>query len=84
MKATGITRPVDELGRIVIPKEIRRSFKIKERDLLEIFIEGDSIVLRKTDNVCAICASAEQTEEIGGKFVCQKCIAKIYAMYKEN
>ena len=44
MRATGISRPVDELGRIVIPKEIRRSFKIKDRDLLEIFIEGDSIV----------------------------------------
>ena len=82
MKSTGITRPVDELGRIVIPKEIRRSFKIQNRDLLEIYIEGDSIVLRKTDAVCVICGSGEQTEEVNGKYVCRNCMAKINSMYK--
>lgn len=80
MRATGMSRPVDELGRIVIPKEIRRSFKIKDRDLLEIFIEGDSIVLKKTDSLCIICGSDEQTEEINDKFICRKCIAKISTM----
>lgn len=84
MKATGMFRPVDELGRIVIPKEIRRSFAIKNRDLMEILIEGDSIVLRKSDSTCTLCGSSEQLEELDGKFVCQKCIAKIYAMYNPN
>lgn len=80
MRATGMSRPVDELGRIVIPKEIRRSFKIKDKDLLEIFIEGDSIVLKKTDSLCIFCGSDEQLEELNDKFICRKCIAKISSM----
>ena len=80
MRSTGMSRPVDELGRIVIPKEIRRSFKIKDKDLLEIFIEGDSIVLKKAVSSCVICNSSEQIEEINEKFICRKCIEKINAM----
>ena len=80
MRATGMSRPVDELGRIVIPKEIRRSFKIKDKDLLEIFIEGDSIVLKKAVSSCIICNSSEQIEEINEKFICRKCITKISSM----
>lgn len=80
MRATGMSRPVDELGRIVIPKEIRRSFKIKDKDLLEIFIDGDSIVLRKMESVCIFCGSAENIEEINNKFICRKCINRISAM----
>ena len=67
MRSTGMSRPIDELGRIVIPKEIRRSFKIKDKDLLEIFIEGDSIVLKKAVSSCIICNSSEQIEEINEK-----------------
>ncbi len=81
MKATGMSRPVDELGRVVIPKEIRRSFKIKDKDLLEIFIEGDSIILKKTGSLCTLCGSDEQTEAIDEKFICRKCMAKIASAY---
>lgn len=80
MKTTGMSRPMDELGRIVIPKEIRRSFKIEDKDLLEIFIEGDSIILKKAESVCVLCGSNEQIEEIDGKFICKKCIKKITSM----
>lgn len=81
MKATGMSRPVDELGRVVIPKEIRRSFKIKDKDLLEIFIDGDSIVLKKSGSLCALCGSDEQLDTIDDKFVCRKCMAKIASAF---
>ncbi len=80
MKTTGMSRPVDELGRIVIPKEIRRSFKIEDKDLLEIFIDGDSIILKKAEAICALCGSNEQIEAIDDKFICKKCIKKINSM----
>ncbi len=51
MKATGMTRKVDELGRIVIPKEIRRNLGIEEKDSLEIFTEGSNLILRKYEPV---------------------------------
>ena len=47
MKSTGITRRIDDLGRIVIPKEIRKNLKIKENEVLEIFINNDEIILKK-------------------------------------
>ncbi len=75
-----MARPVDELGRIVIPKEIRRSFKINEKDLLEIFIEGENIILKKVKNVCTLCGSDEDLELTGEKHICKKCIARIAAM----
>ena len=80
MKTTGMSRPVDELGRIVIPKEIRRSFKIEDKDLLEIFIDGDSIILKKAEAICALCGSTDQIEAIDDKFICKKCIKKISSM----
>lgn len=51
MKSTGITRKVDELGRVVIPKELRDNLEIKEKDPLEIFTEGGNIILRKYEPV---------------------------------
>lgn len=80
MKTTGMSRPVDELGRIVIPKEIRRSFKIEDKDLLEIFIDGDSIILKKAVELCALCNSSEEIESLGDKFICRNCIKKISSM----
>ena len=55
MKATGITRPVDPLGRVVIPVELRRSLGIKNDDLLEIFVDGEYIMLRKNEPACVFC-----------------------------
>lgn len=59
MKSTGIVRKVDELGRIVLPIEMRRTLDIAEKDTLEIYVEGDSIILRKFQAACVFCDSAK-------------------------
>ena len=74
MKSTGIVRKVDELGRIVLPIELRRTLDIAERDSLEIFVDGPSIVLRKYQPSCVFCGNDKGVVEYRGKIVCQNCI----------
>ena len=74
MKYTGITRPVDELGRIVIPKEIRSTMNISSKDLLEIHLDGDNIVLKKSENRCVLCGSDNELITYNGKCVCNSCV----------
>lgn len=74
VKSTGIVRKVDELGRIVIPMELRKSMDIKEKDPLEIFTDGDRIVLRKYSNSCVFCGEGEDIIEFNGKHICPKCL----------
>lgn len=74
MKATGIVRKVDELGRIVLPIELRRTLDIAERDAIEIFVEGSSIVLKKFRPNCIFCNSSKDVVDFKGKNICQKCI----------
>lgn len=75
MKATGIVRRVDELGRIVIPKELRRTMTIDENDALEIFVDGDKIILKKHEPVCTFCRYVKDNMITrGGKLVCPDCI----------
>ena len=74
MKATGIVRPVDGLGRIVLPIEIRRNLDIEERDQLEIFLEGDRIILQKHEAACVFCGGTVGLAEYRGKNVCHSCI----------
>lgn len=74
MKATGIVRKVDELGRIVLPIELRRTLDIAERDAIEIFVEGSSIVLKKFRPNCIFCDSSKDVVDFKGKNICQKCI----------
>lgn len=64
MKSTGIVRKVDELGRIVLPIEMRRTLDIAEKDTLEIYVEGDSIILRKFQAACVCSATAQRTSLI--------------------
>lgn len=64
MKSTGIIRKVDELGRVVIPKEIRDMLNIVEKDLMEIFIDGDSIILRKYEESCIFCGNKKKSSYI--------------------
>ena len=73
MKSTGIVRRVDELGRIVIPKELRTKFKIAEKDPIEIYVDGSSIVLRKYEESCIFCGSTRKVVDYKGKLVCAKC-----------
>ena len=56
MKSTGIVRKVDELGRIVIPKELRNTLNIEEKDSLEIYVDGEHIILKKYEPACIFCA----------------------------
>ncbi len=77
MKKTGMTRPVDELGRVVIPKEIRNSLQIEVKDRLEIMLDGDAIVLKKYDPNCVFCGSTENVEEVMGKNICKACLGKL-------
>ena len=77
MKSTGVVRKVDELGRIVLPKELRNTLDIKEKDALEIFMEGDKIVLQKYHPACIFCNNADDVTYFNGKRVCAECIDKI-------
>ena len=74
MKSTGIVRKVDELGRIVLPIELRRTLDIAEKDSMEIYIEGDAIILRKYQPACIFCDSAKDIVSYRGKNVCSDCI----------
>ena len=74
MKATGIIRKVDELGRIVLPIELRRTLDISEHDEMEIFIENEQVILRKYEHNCIFCASTQSLVQYKGKYVCSKCI----------
>lgn len=73
MKAIGIVRKVDELGRIVLPIELRRTLDISEKDYLEIFVEQDQIVLKKYEPTCIFCGSSEDIIGFKGKNVCRNC-----------
>ena len=74
MKATGIVRPVDPLGRVVIPVELRRTLNIKTDDSLEVFVDGDFIMLKKYEPACIFCGNAKDVENIHGKNVCRNCL----------
>ena len=77
MKATGITRKIDELGRIVLPIELRRGLDIGEKDALEIYVENDSIILKKFKKYCLFCGSEDNIVEFKGKNVCSECISQL-------
>jgi AbrB family transcriptional regulator, transcriptional pleiotropic regulator of transition state genes len=74
MKSTGIVRKVDDLGRVVLPIELRRVFSIAENDGVEIFTEGDRIVLRKYEPACVFCGAASGVKQFRGKNVCRTCV----------
>lgn len=77
MKSTGMTRQIDELGRFVLPKEIRRSFDIKEKDTLEIFTDDNRIILQKYQPACCFCNSADDIVFFGGKRICRQCLEQL-------
>lgn len=77
MKATGIVRKVDELGRIVIPIELRRNLGIEIKDPMEIFVDDDCIVLRKYEPTCIFCGSDYEVVNHQGKNICKNCIEEL-------
>lgn len=79
MKSTGIVRKVDELGRVVLPIELRRTLDIAERDALEIFIEGANIILKKYEPACIFCGDAKDVNNYKGKNICTVCMKELKA-----
>ena len=77
MKSTGIVRRLDSLGRIVIPKELRRTHGIEPDDPIEIFVEGDTIILRKYRPGCELCGSVDEVYRVGGHRICRICAEDI-------
>ncbi len=77
MKSTGIIRKVDDLGRIVLPIEIRRTLDIAERDELEIYMESDRIILQKFEPACIFCGSSRSLISFHKKNVCGECVRKM-------
>lgn len=80
MKSTGVVRKVDELGRVVIPIELRRTLDIGEKDSLEIYVDGESIILKKYEPACVFCGNAADVEIYKGKRVCHNCLNELAAL----
>lgn len=80
MKSTGVVRKVDELGRIVLPAEIRQSLGISVKDPLEFFVDGERIILKKYQPGCIFCGGMENTTLYDGKTICANCLKKLKAL----
>ena len=80
MNSTGIVRKVDELGRVVIPIELRRTLSINEKDALEIYVDTDKIILRKYEPTCScvFCGNADNVTQFRGKNICSDCIKEMH------
>ena len=79
MKSTGIVRKVDELGRVVLPIELRRTLGIGEKDALEIYVDEEKIILKKYEPACVFCGNASNIHVFKGKNVCMECAAAMGA-----
>ena len=77
MKATGIIRKVDELGRIVVPVELRKKLNISIKDEVEIYVEKSSIIIKKYDPSCVFCGKSKDLSEFEDKLICNTCLEKI-------
>jgi transcriptional pleiotropic regulator of transition state genes len=77
VKSTGVVRRVDELGRVVIPIELRRTMEIAEKDALEIYVDGECIILKKYQPACIFCGNAKDVTNIKGKNICKSCLGEI-------
>lgn len=80
MKSTGIIRRVDELGRVVIPIEIRNKFDIAEKDPIEIYVDGSSIILKKYEPNCVFCGNTKDLISYKDRLVCSKCAQKLASL----
>ncbi|MGN0794251.1 MAG: AbrB/MazE/SpoVT family DNA-binding domain-containing protein [Aristaeellaceae bacterium] len=77
MKSTGVVRQLDTLGRIVLPIELRRTMDIGVKDMLEIFVEDDQIILKKYHPSCIFCSDARDVVPYKGKLVCKNCLKEL-------
>ncbi|MDR3289100.1 MAG: AbrB/MazE/SpoVT family DNA-binding domain-containing protein [Peptococcaceae bacterium] len=80
MKSTGIVRKVDELGRVVLPIELRRTFGIDEKDALEIYVDQEKIILKKYEPACVFCGNASDIQVFRNKNICPECAKAMSAL----
>jgi transcriptional pleiotropic regulator of transition state genes len=76
-RRTGVARKVDQLGRVVLPAEVRRHFGINPGDLIEIGVDSDAILLTKVESNCVFCGGTASLSEFSGKLVCRECLARL-------
>lgn len=79
MKETGIVRNMDALGRIVIPAELRKTLGLHIKDAIEIYVQDDTIILKKHLSSCVLCGSETDIMELNGKNVCKACASQLAA-----
>lgn len=77
MKSTGVVRKIDELGRIVLPSELRKVFGIREGDELDISVDGERVILQKRRDLCLFCGAEEPAVEHMGRKVCESCAGEV-------
>lgn len=77
MKSTGIVRKIDDLGRVTLPIELRRNLNLELKDPVQIFVEGDLIILEKYEPACVFCGEAANVENFRGKNVCKSCAEEL-------
>jgi transcriptional pleiotropic regulator of transition state genes len=82
MKSTGVVRKIDELGRIVLPSELRKVFSIREGDELEISVDGEKVILQKRQDLCLFCGAEQPKVEFKGRSVCETCAGELGAKGK--
>jgi len=80
MRATGIVRKVDVLGRIVLPVELRKNLDIEREDPIEIYVDGEYILLKKYEPACIFCSNAKNVKRIHDKNICGNCVKELQAM----
>jgi transcriptional pleiotropic regulator of transition state genes len=83
LKSTGIVRKVDDLGRVVLPIELRRTLGITEKDSLEIYVDGEQVILKKYEPACIFCGNASEMTHFHGKNVCVSCASELQAMSQQ-
>ena len=77
MMTTGLIRQLDSLGRIVLPIELRRTLDIGPKDMLEIFVEGNSVILRKYEPDCLFCGGSRELSPYRDKMICARCLKEL-------
>ena len=84
MKSTGIVRKVDNLGRMVIPIELRRTLGIDTKDPMEIYVDSDKIIFKKYEPACIFCGNAAETVDFKGKTICSECLEEMGVKSEES
>jgi AbrB family transcriptional regulator, transcriptional pleiotropic regulator of transition state genes len=84
MKSTGVVRKIDELGRIVLPSELRRVFGIREGDELEISVNGEQVILQKRQDLCLFCGGDNPTIEYKDRKICEDCASEIATLTSKS